>query len=51
MCIRDSLVFSRKLDVRRLITHQFPLAETAAAVDLAAHPTAESLKVVVAQEQ
>ena len=45
------LVFSRKLDVRRLITHQFPLAETAAAVDLAAHPTAESLKVVVAQEQ
>ena len=43
------LVFSRQLDVRRLITHQFPLAQTAAAVDLAAHPTAESLKIVVVQ--
>lgn len=43
------LVFSRQLDVRRLVTHRFPLAETAAAVDLAANPTAESLKVVVAQ--
>jgi L-iditol 2-dehydrogenase len=41
------LVFSRKLDVRRLITHQFPLGQTAAAVDLAAHPTPDSLKVVV----
>jgi L-iditol 2-dehydrogenase len=43
------LVFSRKLDVRRLITHQFPLAQTAAAVNLASHPTADSLKVVVVQ--
>jgi L-iditol 2-dehydrogenase len=41
------LVFSRKLDVRRLITHGFPLAQTADAVDLAAHPTEQSLKVVV----
>jgi L-iditol 2-dehydrogenase len=45
-----SLVFSRKLDARRLITHQFPLARTAEAVDLAAHPTAQSLKVVVVQD-
>jgi L-iditol 2-dehydrogenase len=44
------LVFSRKLDVRRLITHQFPLERTAEAVALAAHPTADSLKVVVVQE-
>ncbi len=44
------LVFSRKLDVRRLITHQFPLAETAAAIALASHPTPDSLKVVVNQE-
>ena len=44
------LVFSRKFDVRRLVTHQFPLEETAAAIELAAHPTAESLKVVVAQD-
>jgi L-iditol 2-dehydrogenase len=44
------LVFSRKLDVRRLITHEFPLEQTAAAVELAAHPTIESLKVVVSPE-
>lgn len=43
------LVFSRKLDVRKLITHRFPLAETAAAVALAAKPTAESLKIVIDQ--
>ena len=43
------LVFSRKLDAPRLITHQFPLAQTAAAIELASHPTAESLKVVVVQ--
>jgi len=43
------LVFSRKLDVRRLITHEFPLEKTAEAVALAAKPTAESLKVVVTQ--
>jgi L-iditol 2-dehydrogenase len=43
------LVFSRKLDVHRLITHQFPLEQTAAAVALAAKPTADSLKVVVTQ--
>ena len=41
------LVFSRKLDVRRLITHEFPLDQTAAAIDLAAHPRDDSLKVVV----
>ncbi|MDB6066773.1 MAG: Alcohol dehydrogenase GroES domain protein [Pedosphaera sp.] len=44
-------VFSRKLDVRQLITHQFPLAQTAAAVELAAHPSADSLKVVVVHDQ
>jgi L-iditol 2-dehydrogenase len=40
------LVFSRTLDVRQLITHCFPLAETAAAVALASRPTPDSLKVV-----
>jgi L-iditol 2-dehydrogenase len=44
------LVFSRKLDMRPLITHQFPLAETAKAIELASKPTAESLKVVVTTE-
>lgn len=43
------LVFSRRLDVRRLISHEFPLEQTAAAVELAAHPTSESLKIVVKQ--
>jgi L-iditol 2-dehydrogenase len=44
------LVFSRRLDVRPLITHEFPLDRTAEAIDLASHPTAESLKVVVSQD-
>jgi L-iditol 2-dehydrogenase len=44
------LVFSRRLDVRRLITHEFPLDQTAAAIALASKPTADSLKVVVSQE-
>ena len=41
------LVFSRRLDVRPLITHRFPLNATRDAVALAAQPTPESLKVVV----
>ncbi len=41
------LVFSRKIDMRRLVTHEFPLEQTAAAVQLAAHPTERSLKIVV----
>lgn len=43
------LVFSRRLDVRPLITHRFPLVQTATAVALAARPTADSLKIVVSQ--
>jgi L-iditol 2-dehydrogenase len=41
------LVFSRQLDVRSLITHRFELGETAEAVNLASHPTPESLKIIV----
>ncbi|HEY3760190.1 MAG TPA: alcohol dehydrogenase catalytic domain-containing protein [Verrucomicrobiae bacterium] len=41
------LVFSRKLDIRPLITHRFPLEQTADAVALASHPTEKSLKIVV----
>jgi L-iditol 2-dehydrogenase len=44
------LVFSRQLDVRRLITHRFPLEKTAAAVALAASPTPDSLKILVCAE-
>jgi L-iditol 2-dehydrogenase len=40
-------VFSRKLDVRKLVTTEFPLERTSEAVALAAHPTADSLKVMV----
>jgi L-iditol 2-dehydrogenase len=43
------LVFSRRFDVRLLITHRFPLVETAAAVQLASHPTPDSLKILVTQ--
>ena len=45
------LVFRRELDVRRLITHRFPLDQTAAAIQLAAHPTADSLKILVTQTE
>ena len=41
------LVFSRKLDVRPLISHCFSLEKTAEAVDLASKPTEASLKIVV----
>jgi L-iditol 2-dehydrogenase len=41
------LVFSRQLDVRGLITHRFELAKTAQAIELASHPTPESMKIVV----
>jgi L-iditol 2-dehydrogenase len=41
------LVFSRKMDVRGIITHVYPLEETAAAVALASRPGEGSLKVVV----
>ena len=44
------LVFARKLDVRPLITHRFPLERTAEAIQLAACPHSGSLKIVVAQE-
>jgi L-iditol 2-dehydrogenase len=41
------LVFSRRLDVRPLITNEFPLEQTSAAVGLAASPGPDSLKVMV----
>ena len=44
------LVFSRQLDVRNLISHFFPLEQTAAAIALAARPTPDSLKVLVRAE-
>jgi L-iditol 2-dehydrogenase len=43
------LVFSRKLDLRSLITHRFPLDRTAEAIALAATPSPGALKIVVDQ--
>ncbi len=43
------LVFSRRLDVRGLITHRFPLDETADAIALASRPAPDSLKILVNQ--
>jgi L-iditol 2-dehydrogenase len=45
------LVFSRKVDVRKLITNSFPLEQTAEAIALASRPAADSLKVVVTPEK
>src|SRR5215831_18818931 len=44
------LVFSRKLNVRRLLTHEFPLEKTADAIALASKPTPAALKIVVNAE-
>ena len=41
------LVFARRLDARTLVTHSFPLPQTAAAIALAANPQPDSLKIVV----
>ncbi len=41
------LVFSRRLDVRPLVTHTFPLESAATAIALAAHPDPRALKVII----
>lgn len=43
------VVFSRKFDVRSLISHRLSLKQTQSAVDLAANPSSRSLKVMVTQ--
>jgi L-iditol 2-dehydrogenase len=43
-----ALIFSRRLPVRDLISHRFPLERIAEALDLAAHPKDDTLKVVIA---
>lgn len=44
------LVFDRRLPVREMITHRFPLERIAAAIELAAHPTEDTLKVMVCHQ-
>jgi L-iditol 2-dehydrogenase len=41
------LVFSSEIDFARLITHRFPLEKAVEALQLAAHPGPDSMKVVI----
>ena len=41
------LIFERILPVRELISHRFPLSQINQALNLAAHPTEESLKIIL----
>ncbi|HEY6905238.1 MAG TPA: alcohol dehydrogenase catalytic domain-containing protein [Candidatus Acidoferrales bacterium] len=45
-----ALVFSGKLPLRDLISHRFPLERIADALDLAAHPKQDTLKVAITHE-
>ena len=42
-----ALVFERKLPLREMISHRFPLERIAEALELAAHPKEDTLKVVI----
>jgi L-iditol 2-dehydrogenase len=44
------LVFSHHLPVRELVSHRFPLERIADAIELAAHPADDTLKVVIVHE-
>jgi threonine dehydrogenase-like Zn-dependent dehydrogenase len=41
------LIFSRKINVAQLISHCLPLDQFAEAIQIASHPSEESLKVIV----
>lgn len=45
-----ALVFERRLPLREMISHRFPLERIADALDLAAHPKDDTLKVVITHE-
>lgn len=45
-----ALVFERRLPVRDTISHRFPLERISEALDLAAHPKGDTLKVLVVHE-
>ncbi len=40
-------VMNREMDLEHLVSHRFPLAESAQALDLAAHPQPSSMKVLI----
>ena len=41
------LVFSGEIDLARLISHRFPLGRAVEALELAAHPGPDSMKIVI----
>ena len=45
-----ALVLGKKLPVMEIVTHRFPLARIQEALELAAHPTEESLKILITHE-
>jgi L-iditol 2-dehydrogenase len=45
-----ALVFGRRLPLREMISHRFPLERIADALELAAHPKHDTLKVMIAHE-
>ncbi|MGD1210095.1 MAG: alcohol dehydrogenase catalytic domain-containing protein [Candidatus Acidiferrales bacterium] len=45
-----ALVFERRLPVREMISHRFPLERIADALELAAHPKDDTLKVLITHE-
>ena len=45
-----ALVLGKKLPVMDIVTHRFPLARIQEGLELAAHPTESSLKVLIAHE-
>jgi L-iditol 2-dehydrogenase len=40
-------VMSRQIDLERLVSHRFPLSRALEALDLAAHPQPDSMKIVI----
>ena len=40
-------VMSREMDLERLISHRFPLSRSVEALNLAAHPQPDSMKIVI----
>src|ERR1700733_2359869 len=40
-------VMNREMDLERLVSHRFPLSESPQALDLAAHPQASSMKIMI----
>jgi L-iditol 2-dehydrogenase len=42
-----NFVFSDAVDLEKLISHRFPLSEAVEAIRLAAHPKADTLKLII----